>query len=638
MEKREALSENVLMMIIHRCYFMTFSICLCLFTASAQININIPVPGHPRLLLLKGEEQKIKQAIAADKTWSNIHGVILKECEKMLDVAPVEHIKIGRRLLDKSRTCLQRVFYLSYAWRMTQDEKYLKRAEKELLAVAAFSDWNPSHFLDVAEMTMAVSIGYDWLYDGLSVQSRAIIKAAILKNGLEPSMDPGPSNFWLKAGHNWNQVCNAGMAYGAIAVYEDSPELSQSIINRAIKSIPLPMAAYGTDGAYPEGYGYWAYGTSFNVMFISALEKLYQTDFGLTKNEGFLKTGSFLENMTGPTGIPFNYFDSGSTGVFNPAMFWFANRLKDPSLLWVERNYLTEKVIDEIGNDRILPAVLLWGAGLPLNTIKAPVYNMWVGMGKNPLAIMRSSWTDPGAIYVGMKGGSPSLNHGHMDAGSFVMDADGQRWAMDFGMQGYESLESKGVDLWNMKQNSQRWQVLRYNNFVHNTLTINNELQQVDGAAPIVSHSNSPQFMNAITDLTSLYKNNMAKALRGIALVDKKYVVVCDELETKQNKAKLRWSLLTPANVKITGKNEAELTKNGKRLYLKVMGDVAVTMKTWSTEPNHEYDAKNPGTIVIGFEAEIPANSKSSFTVLLIPERSIDQAGQKIKPILQWPK
>jgi hypothetical protein len=625
-------------MFIHKCCFIFFSICLGVFTAGAQINTNIPVPGHPRLLLLKGEEQKIKQAIATDKTWNGIHRVILKECDEMLDVAPVEHVKIGRRLLDKSRTCLKRVFYLSYAWRMTQDQKYLKRAEKELLAVAGFSDWNPSHFLDVAEMTMAVSIGYDWLYDGLSAQSRAIIKAAILKNGLEPSMSSDPANFWLKAAHNWNQVCNAGMTYGAIAVYEDNPTLSQSIINRAMKSVPLPMEAYGTDGAYPEGYGYWAYGTTFNVMFISALEKLYQTDFGLTKNAGFLKTGSFLENMTGPTGIPFNFFDSGSGGEFNPAMFWFANRLKDTSLLWVERNYLTENAIDKIGDDRLLPAVLLWGAGMPLNTIKAPTYYMWTGMGKNPLAIMRSSWTDPDAIYVGMKGGSPSLNHGHMDAGSFVMDADGLRWAMDFGMQGYESLESKGVDLWNMKQNSQRWEVLRYNNFVHNTLTINNELQQVDGTAPIVSHSNSPQFMNAITDLTSVYKNSISKALRGIALVDKKYVVVRDELETKQNKALLRWSLLTPANVKITGKNEAELTKNGKKLYLKVMGSVAVNMKTWSTEPTHDYDAKNPGTIVVGFEAELPANAKSSFTVLLIPEKSADQAGQKIKPLQQWPK
>jgi hypothetical protein len=38
-----------------------------------------------------------------------------------------------------------------------------------MLAAAAFSDWNPSHFLDVAEMTAALAIGYDWLYEEVSL-------------------------------------------------------------------------------------------------------------------------------------------------------------------------------------------------------------------------------------------------------------------------------------------------------------------------------------------------------------------------------------------------------------------------------------------------------------------------------------
>ena len=96
----------------------------------------------------------------------------------MLNTAPVERIKIGKRLLDKSRECLRRVFMLSYAYRTTGEEKYIARAEKELLAVAAFEDWNPTHFLDVAEMTMAVAIGYDWLFDKLSMQTRARLREA----------------------------------------------------------------------------------------------------------------------------------------------------------------------------------------------------------------------------------------------------------------------------------------------------------------------------------------------------------------------------------------------------------------------------------------------------------------------------
>ena len=172
------------------------------------------LPNHPRILLLPGEEASIQKAIANDATWRKVHQIILLACEGAMTQPPVERIQIGRRLLDKSRECLGRVFYLSYAWRMTREEKYLKRAEKELLAVSAFSDWNPSHFLDVAEMTMAAAIGYDWLYSALAESSRTRIKEAILEKGIRPSFNSRHNN-WLKAPHNWNQVCNAGMTFGA---------------------------------------------------------------------------------------------------------------------------------------------------------------------------------------------------------------------------------------------------------------------------------------------------------------------------------------------------------------------------------------------------------------------------------------
>lgn len=48
--------------------------------------------------------------------------------------------------------------------------------------------WNPSHFLDVAEMTGGLAIGYDWLYDDLSPESREKIRQAIVAKGLGPAL------------------------------------------------------------------------------------------------------------------------------------------------------------------------------------------------------------------------------------------------------------------------------------------------------------------------------------------------------------------------------------------------------------------------------------------------------------------
>lgn len=609
----------------------------CCFIALSQPDHigSAPFPAHPRILLFKNEEEGIRKTIAADAIWAKMHQAIIDESDRMIALPPLERIQIGRRLLDKSREAIRRLFFLGYSYRMTQDSKYLQRAEKEMLTIAAFSDWNPTHFLDVAEMTMAMAIGYDWLFDKLPESSKASIKEAILKKGLEPSLD-NRYNSWLRAEHNWNQVCNAGMTYGAIAIYEDQPELAKNIINRGIETIQVAMKDYGPDGAYPEGYGYWGYGTSFNVMFNSAVEKLFGKDFGLNEKPGFLQTGGYLENMTGPSGVPFNYSDAGSRGGLQPAMFWFAAKQKDPSLLWVERSRLASNDAKSHVGNRLLPAIMIWSAGIGIENINAPVATMWVGKGKVPVALMRSSWTDPNAIYVGMKGGSVSVNHAHMDIGSFVMEADGVRWAMDFGMQEYESLESKGIQLFGRTQNAQRWTVFRLTNLVHNTLTVNNQHQRVTGTAPFTGVSTAPNFMNAVTNMSEVYNGALANVSRGIAIVDKNYVVVRDEIEALDTITTIRWTLLTPADVKITGSNRAELTKDGKKLFLQVESPVKVTMKTWSTDPPNSYDAPNPGTILTGFEVTVPAKSKLALTVSLIPEKAKGKTKKKIAALKAW--
>ena len=591
-------------------------------------------PGHPRILMLNGEESLVRETLASEYIWRSAGTFILTECDKILTKAPVERVLIGRRLLDKSNEALRRIFFLSYAWRMTSDSKYLERAEQEMLAVSGFSDWNPSHFLDVAEMTMAVAIGYDWLFDNLSAGSRSTIRTAIVEKGLKPSLNSS-YNWFISSSNNWNQVCNAGMTFGALAVYEDEQELAGQIIERALTSLDLPLEEYDPDGAYPEGYGYWGYGTSFHVMFLSAMKKAFGDLYDLPVSEGFLKTAGYYENMTGPAGNPFNYSDCGTGASLNPAMFWFANELEDPSKLWSERYHILNR---SMPNNRLLPAVLLWCKGMTFNQITAPEENIWVGQGDNPVAIMRTSWTDPNAIYAGLKTGSPSVNHGHMDAGSFIMDAKGERWVMDFGMQDYNSLESAGVNLWNMGQTSTRWEVFRYNNLAHNTLTINNQYQKVSGKATVISYSGQADLLNAVTDMSSVYAGYLKKSVRGLAIVDNQYVMVRDEIETAASEALIRWNLVTSATVTITGSNTAELVRNGKKLILKVTGNADIIMKTWSTVPPNSWDAANPGTIMTGFETTIPANTNISLTVLLLPEGAQENSTITSKKISDWPR
>jgi hypothetical protein len=602
---------------------------------------NSIVSAHPRILLIKGDEKNLKNNILTDKTLNEVQQVIINETDKIINLSSSQRILIGRRLLDKSRECLHRLFFLSYCYRMTGEQRYLKKANEELLAVCAFDDWNPSHFLDVAEITTAVSIAYDWLYNDLSSIDRNIVKSAILIKGLQPSLDP-KFNEWLKWTNNWNQVCNTGMAYGALAIYEDNPELAKTILNRSIGSIKLAMSTYEPNGNFPEGYSYWNYGTAFNVMLISALQKAFGTDFGLKNLPGFLETAHYMENMTGPTNQSFNYSDSfePSSDLLDVSMFWFANQLSDPSLLYVECGYLQNNAPSTYANNRLLPALMLWANRKNLKSFVEPKDKMWIGKGNNPVAMMRTSWSDKNAIYVGIKAGTPNANHGHMDIGSFVMDANGERWAMDLGGSDYTSLEAKGINIWDMSQTSQRWDVFGYNNSSHNTLTVNNTHQDVSGNATFINSSPNPGFMNIVANLTSAYKSLLSTSTRGIAIVNRQYVVVRDEISAIQSETTVRWTMATPAIINILSDREAELSINGKKMIVKILEPQNVVIKTWKADQNNYLlGPVNKNANFIGFDLQLQNTNLTPITVLLIPENSKPQnIDDKVPNIKNWPK
>src|SRR5262249_30817290 len=228
-------------------------------------------PSHPRLLATASELERVRQMIDSAPLARAWYAQLRKKAEKILDEPQVEYTLIGPRLLAQSRRCLDRIYTLGLLYRLDGDKRFAERAKQELFAAAAFKDWNPSHFLDVAEMTHALGIGYDWLFDMLSAEERATLRTAVVEKGLKASfMDTLPNgvrgyNWWLRVTHNWNQVCNGGLTVGALAIADEEPELAERVIRRALDSIKLPMGSYSPDGGWDEGPAYWHYATSYTV-------------------------------------------------------------------------------------------------------------------------------------------------------------------------------------------------------------------------------------------------------------------------------------------------------------------------------------------------------------------------------------
>ena len=592
---------------------------------------------HPRLLLRAGEEQAILNNVQQDATWAFMHNAIIAEADKMISLPNLEYIVIGGRLLDTSREALRRLFYLSYAYRTTNDTKYSDRAISEMLSLAAFPDWHPDHFLDVAEMTTAVAIGYDWCYNQLSPTDRTTIKNAIKNYGLIAS---NTDTSWTAMTNNWIQVCCAGTLFGALAILEDEPALANQIINRSKSLIVNAQDFYTPDGAYPEGPGYWEYGTTFNVLMYSALEKYYGSDDGLSNSAGFLQTGAYSQALVSPCMYVFGYADSGSGFSIQPAVFWFYNKTQDPALLYFQKKKIDLSSASTFVSIRYLPAIMIWGVAnnVSLDNPTLPSNLFYKAAGETPVAVMRSSWNSPEAVYLAYKLGSNTSSHAHMDIGSFIFEAENVRWAVDLGSEDYTVIESHISTLWNYSQNSGRWNVFRISNLSHNTLNFNGGKQTVFPTAnsvQIKSTENTDNLMSATADITPAYSRDVQKVERTVALVDKKYAKITDVVTTNNTSTTMSWNMTAGTEYAVldNANNQIILSSNGKRLYIKVDSPIPVTLKTWSTVSPNSYERSNSGTIRVGFDVTLPSFTTATINVSLVPGSVEDENNPRPTPL-----
>ena len=590
-----------------------------LFSVSAMAHSTLDyskLAQHPRLILKSGDIEAVKQKIESDQPLRIIHDVIERRTNEFLTAEPTKYRMVGKRLLGRCRAVLERVCYCSYMYLVSGDEVYARRAEKEMLAAADFVSWNPSHFLDVGEMVTALAIGYDWLYDWLSPESRTIIEDAIIVKGLRTS---GKKRWWSKSHNNWNQVCNGGMVMGALAVYERIPEEAQAIIAEALKNNPIAQKEYGPDGVYPEGFGYWEYGTWYEVMLIESLRTALGTSCDLEKAPGFLESAKFMNFMSTPTGATYNFSDCGNPlNMINPLLYWFALESGDMSLVWQDRERLLNEDFVR-GINRQAPIAMLFASRCNTKDIKPIQDKVWAGKGSQPLFLYRKGFASTDDTYLGVKGGSPKNSHAHMDGGSFIYEWAGVRWAVELGSQDYHSLESKGIGIWKKGQNSQRWQVYRLNNHSHNTLTINNKIHQYKGMATMTKVFNKKKYKGAEFDLSSLFSDTES-VTRRITVDDNDKVCCVDKIVSGSADCSVRWNMTTFAKAEIIDNHTILLKQDGKELLLRIASPKSAKAYIMKNNSDNWYDVKNKG-VRVGFTTSIESYSKSTIKVELIPQK-----------------
>lgn len=573
--------------------------------------------GHPRLLLNSTTTFRPLRE-ARNNRWGNmLADRVEHDARILLKEKPAERVMEGRRLLAVSRNVLYRVNTLAAAYHLTGERAFAARAAEEMCAAAAFSDWNPPHFLDVAEMTLALAIGYDWLYDVLDDAQRKAIRLAIVNKGLKPSFRE--RQWWITGKNNWNQVCHAGMIAGALAVSDFEPELAKRVVLRAIRNLPRSMkASFSPNGAYPEGPMYWSYGTEFTVLALAMLEAAFGQDFGLSEIPGFSVTGDFVSATTAPSGLLFNYADCTRKLGASFAMHWLTARFQRPDwftphekkALMREASLRPRNLRN--GRNRLLPLSLLCLRDDPETGYSGKTFFYSGAAATVPIAVLRTGWKRTDA-WLGVKGGSPSGPHGHMDGGSFVYEADGIRWASDLGMENYHRIESRGLALWDNRQESDRWNVFRIGPESHSILRIDGHPQKVDGSAKF--RVCTPE--HCILDLTGLYSSDARKVLREFELRSDRSLRITDTLTGLPPGAVVRWQLCTETSPE--WENTQIVLRSGKKKLLLRKNHPGNWTVTPAAQLMHSWDSPNPDTRIISFETSVPEGGGLKIAVDFLP-------------------
>lgn len=609
-------------------HFILFSFLfvLIVFSAQAQQRTKLPTfkldnppitadylqqhlsKSGPHLILTTAIENELKKKIKTDPVLKNYFAALKLNAYKILDSPLIERKIIGKRMLATSRELLYRLSVLSMVCCMQKDSVLLKRINDELIAACHFSDWHPSHALDVAEIALAVAIPVDWLGDALPKSTVELAKTSLIEKAINPWFKEKKDPFWLTWTNNWNQVCTAGMIAAALVTADENSELSAKVIDKCLEGIPNALEEYGPDGVYPEGATYWAYGSSFSAITSSMLSSSFGTDFGLASYAPFLKSADFRLLMVAPSGMYYNYFDSadgpgvgGEGDLSEITLAWFAAQTKN-STYFLKQNFL--QPVASIDLSRISGIGLIWLSQVDEGKqIKLPL--VWKGRGANPIVVFHGGKNDPHHYYFGGKGGNAGQSHGNMDAGSFVFELDGVRWSIDPGKEEYNDVEQTGFDLWSSCQQCERWKLLSKNNFGHSTLTVNDSFFKVGGQATLIDFKEGEK-PEAVFEMTPVYRGNLASAQRHFIKDSDHSLMIEDELVLNDSTKNSNWQLITTADVTPT-KDGAVLKKDGKQLVLKILSpqNAKVTMVSLDPPPL-KIDKKINGLKRI--EIRMPAN------------------------------
>ena len=502
-----------------------------------------PNPNRGRLLASYDELMQLRRDAKADSTLKGLVDALKAQTE--VNVAAIENDPAAQL-----SAAADGLLALSMLYRVTGDKSYSERAAEIAEPLARMENWEADSLGTLGEVAFGMAICYDWCHHVWSEARKAVVERGMLRNGMRPgvALYDGKGKMWYPGGSTAATV-NAGMLSMALALADVYPETALKLLNQILRNAEPCFAAYAPDGGYEEGISGWEKSHRGLSMIVAMLEKACGTDYGLASAPGFLAT-AYFPVMTEGVGGSWNYGNCDAHAVDTALLPWFSKRTGDSVPAWMRRQQLLS------GKKTVHPFDILFYT--PIDEGEIPNLPLDAVYRKAGLVTMRSGWNNS-AMLVGLHGGRNHVPGGELDAGSILLECDGERFFSETG--GVEALPL----------------MLRCRAEGQNTLVINPTEapapdQNPDASATLLTVKGSANRVYAVVDMSST-NDAILRGKRGVMLTDQRSVAVIQDEIFLTEPGLAVWSAWTEAEVTLNKSGRtAKLTRNGKTLVCRLCG------------------------------------------------------------------
>jgi hypothetical protein len=547
---------------------------------------------HPRQFATQADIDRVKSLIHSGdplmtKAWERMKKLADENLIKPLHNGDLDEAKLRVKGTHANAVLLPP---LVIAYWITGENKYAQRAYEVFANMATWPDWGTlieppftdRHYLDTGIAAFDAALIYDGLYHWMNPEQRDFVYQTTQKYLFVPTLSQYRNEAkrtwqWNKANNNWNGICNGNIAVAALCMFERDPQTMSWLVATAANDMQIFMREFEPDGQSEEGLMYWGYGLMYTLPAFDCLQRNLGTTFGLAETPGMRKTGYFPVYSTG-TVTSINIGDDPLKTGKAKSFFWPARHHRNASLARLQYDMVMAADADMPWFDFFYyePELVKQGS-----KIDVPLDHAVYGL---ELYSMRENWTDHNAFYVSVHGGYNSASHGHLDAGSFYVQALGEVWAYgnlgrdDYTFPGYFSKRTfpEYKDSAYAQKEPGRWHFYRMRAEGKNCLVFNHSNrpdQDEKGTARVIRQASTADAGYYILDLGEVYNRDVIHYERGIKLDRKKQIITIQDEFTTREKSTVWWSMHTQASICISGNGKtAYLTQNNKQLMVTLSG------------------------------------------------------------------